>query len=122
MKAAPAACATKSGTRTARCCSNIRACGRKTPLLSAPWGLGGRTVIGSLLAFPGSRFLLESLRTLQSAGENALVSATLLDGLLVCRYLGHHIQQAKELFHSAWERLRPQVIGLMPERPRAWDC
>lgn len=91
------------------------------PMLSMPWGMGGHTVLGTMAAFPGSRFLLETLRTLQKERTETLFAPTLIDGLLVCRCLAKDARQVKELFRCAWERIRPQIMGRTAFRPRAWN-
>ncbi len=90
-------------------------------LPAAFWGMGGRSAIGTLVAFPGSRFLLQALRTLQNEAKSALFSATLLDGVLVCRCLADDAREIKELFYTAWERIRPQIAGRTAARPRVWN-
>ncbi len=91
------------------------------PMLSMPWGMDKNTVIGTMAAFPGNRFLLQSLRTLQKEYPDVLFAPTLLDGLLVCRCLAREAGQVKELFHKAWERLRPQIMNRTVSRPRVWN-
>ncbi len=90
-------------------------------MLAASWGMGGRAALGTLVAFPGSRFLQQALQSLQQEASDVLFSTTLLDGLLVCRCLAKDPREVKELFYAAWERIRPQIAGRTAVKPRVWN-
>ena len=45
---------------------------------------------------------------------------TLIDDLLLVRYLGNSTENARRLFASIWQRLRPRTLGLAPNVPRIW--
>jgi urease accessory protein len=94
------------------------------PVHTAAWGLGGRPVSGLLLASPPpvDAGVLDAVRAL--AGElpaGDLASATLLDGALVCRYLGDSGERARAHFARVWSLLRPAVVGCAPSAPRIWS-
>lgn len=94
--------------------------GDNSPLFEAAWGLRGFTVTGSLFCTDADDALLENLRN-TVRGDNALFSASRLYGGLVCRYLGHHAEQARTLLQSAWRILRPAALGAAASSPRIWQ-
>lgn len=97
---------------------------------AAPWGFGGATVLGLLVATPAPPpALVEELRELARAfperigitvvGERDNASSP--DGtVLVCRLLGHGAEPARTFFHETWRRLRPALFGRAPVAPRIW--
>jgi len=92
-----------------------------TAALSAPWGLGGRPLWGTLVAFPATARMLQVVRgTVYSAGSD-LFSATVLDKLLVCRFLGDTVEAARACFTCAWGVIRPIIIGRAACPPRIWQ-
>ncbi|MBI5521189.1 MAG: urease accessory protein UreD [Desulfarculus sp.] len=92
-----------------------------SPVLAAPWGLGGFWVSGTMLATGGGPALLAEVRArVASAGLPGRFAATLVSGLIVCRYLGWEAEAARGCFLRAWEVLRPQVAGQTARPPRVW--
>jgi urease accessory protein len=90
------------------------------PVLAAAWGLAGAPVTATLFATPASAACLPALRALElPAGD--LASATLLDDLLVCRYLGPSAERARRHFASIWKLIRPSTIGRPAHPPRIWS-
>jgi Urease accessory protein UreH len=89
-------------------------------LLSAPWGLMGHTVLGTLVAVPANDAILEAVRESVTPGRHALFSTTLLDEVLVCRYLGDQGEAAHHCFTSAWSAIRPNLLGRSACYPRIW--
>lgn len=92
-------------------------------LQAAPWGLAGAAVMGTMLlaSATGAAFDLGEARALADllpAGDRA--TATQLDGVVVCRYLGDSGERARLHFHRLWALLRPIVIGRAPTPPRIW--
>lgn len=88
-------------------------------LMSAPAGLAGRTVCGTLYAAAG--FGPEEVAACRAvapaAGEAAV---TLLPGVLLARYLGDSSEAAKRYFTELWRRLRPTLTGRDAVEPRIW--
>jgi len=81
-------------------------------------GLRGLPVTASLLATPAGAAELDWVR---SQLDEALTSGvTLLDNLLVVRYLGDSTEECRNLFTRIWAGLRPPVLGLEPCPPRIW--
>ena len=90
------------------------------PVLGAAWGLQGAPVTATMFAFPCPAEPLAELRALPVDG-GALASATRLDELLVCRYLGASAEHARRYFARAWALVRPAVIGRPAHAPRIWS-
>ena len=89
-------------------------------LLRAPWGFGGRTVSGTLLATPADEALLATVREAVTVEHDDLFSATLLDSVLLCRYLGDSAESARRCFADAWRAVRPALLGREAQPPRIW--
>lgn len=89
-------------------------------LLAAAHGLGGKPIFGTLLAVGADAGELAELRERLLPAEIAAVGLTLLDGLLVARYLGEGAEQARGLFTRIWEILRPRLLGRPACPPRIW--
>ncbi len=93
-----------------------------SPALEAPWGLGGRLVSGTILASGGHGELLAAVRAgAQEVGQPGQFAATLVSGMLVCRYLGWEAESCRRYFLRAWEIIRPAVLGLPACPPRIWS-
>jgi urease accessory protein len=90
-----------------------------TPVLRARWGLGGAPVSATLLATPVAG-PLDAIRALPADAAD-LTSATLLDDVLVCRYLGASAERARRHFARVWELVRPPLMGRPSHPPRIWS-
>lgn len=82
-------------------------------------GLRGFPVTASFVATNVKGSMLDSLREMPCLAE-ATAGLTLIDDLLVVRYLGNSTQQARQIFQDIRARLRPQLIGLPACSPRIW--
>lgn len=102
-----------------------------SPLLDAPWGLGGARCWGTLIATGTTpKSLLETLRDIceQEASEqdthiqkaSTRISVTALKPLLVARYLGDCPLHAMRVFERLWTQLRPVMFGRDACAPRVW--
>lgn len=87
---------------------------------SAPWGLADYPVTGTFLISDADNELLALARQ-ALASEPSLCSASLLNGVLVCRYLGRQGMQARDCFARVWAAIRPAWSGRAACRPRIWD-
>ena len=89
--------------------------------LSAPWGLAGQPVCGSLVCvgdYPGA---VDEIRAATAAlSGDGLFSVTQLAEVLVCRYLGPHSDEARRCFVRAWEILRLMSLRRAACVPRIW--
>ncbi len=81
-------------------------------------GLRGHPVNATLVATPATRETLEAAR--DRIGDAADIAMTLVDGLLVARYLGPRSDIAQNLFREIWAAVRPLVTGRAPCPPRIW--
>ncbi len=91
------------------------------PILDAAWGLGGRPVTATLICAGGDADLTPVLReALAPPATGELLSASALDGVLVCRYLGPSAARARAAFLRAWGVLRPALWGKPACPPRIW--
>lgn len=90
-----------------------------SPARGANWGLAGQEAVGTLLATPATREHVESIRALIADEKFAAVS--LVDGVLVLRVLAPQAEALRNLFISAWQRLRPAIIGRPAVLPRIWN-
>jgi len=85
----------------------------------ARWGLAGQEAVGTLLATPATRAHVDAIRELVADEPYAAVS--LVDGVLVLRALAPQAETVRKLFISAWQRLRPAIIGREAVLPRIWS-
>ncbi len=89
-------------------------------VLQAAWGFAGYDVNATLIATPADTKLLDTVRAIEVDTQRALTSATLIDDVLICRFLGAQARQALDYFQRVWTSLRPEVIGLVASPPRIW--
>jgi len=91
------------------------------PVLHAPWGLSGRSVVATLVAVGRTPSALPALRELLNAEQDdGEFSVSQLRDVLVCRYLGNSAEQARAGFIAAWRLLRPALWGIEASPPRIW--
>jgi len=83
-------------------------------------GLRGFPVVATFIATHALDNMLQPLRSLASREEKALYGVTLLDDLLVVRYLGFSTFAAQALFTEIWRVLRPEITGREACAPRIW--
>ena len=89
--------------------------------LSASWGLGQHTVVGTLICTANDADATEKIRHhADDLFEDDLLSATTVSGLTVCRYLGRDGFRAMRYFTKAWETLRPVLCNRPACAPRVW--
>ena len=91
--------------------------------LDGAWGMRMRPLTATLVATIENPQLLARVRAAMAPyeGENAHGSATQLDGVLVCRYLGTQAQHARACLSAAWTEIRRALIGREPCVPRIWN-
>ncbi len=80
--------------------------------------LRGLPVNATLVATPAGQTELERVR--EVLREEPVAGVTLLDQLLVARYLGSSTEQCRNLFTQIWAAIRPAVVGCAPCPPRIW--
>jgi urease accessory protein len=87
----------------------------------APWGLGGQPVTATLIASPAPADGVDQLRALgELLPPEDRAAVTVVEGALVCRYLGASAERARGHLLRAWTLLRPAVIGRPACPPRIW--
>lgn len=84
-------------------------------------GLRGQPVFATLLATPADLDLLETVRPFCEDLTLGTAGVTLLNGVLVVRYLGNSTAQAQRLFRTIWQAIRPQITGRPATPPRIWN-
>ena len=89
-------------------------------LASAAWGLSGCSTFATLIATPASPGLTEAVRTSVQLRPGERFGVSQPRGAIVCRYLGAGAQRAHEVMASAWNVLRPAVVGAPAVPPRIW--
>jgi urease accessory protein len=82
------------------------------------WGLGGHEAIGTLLAYPATRPMVDAIRELKPPGVE--LGVTMVDKVLVCRALAAQGEPIKRAFIASWQTLRPQLLERRAELPRIW--
>ncbi|MFC4314253.1 urease accessory protein UreD [Steroidobacter flavus] len=83
-----------------------------------PSGLNGQQAVGTLLAYPATRAMIEAVRTLQPPGVE--LGVTLVDDVLVCRALAAQAEPIKHAFIEYWQTLRPLLLNRAAVSPRIW--
>ena len=94
--------------------------------LAALAGLNGYPVTATLIALPASDEVLQLARQhcedhMQQYKADGFAGATLLNDVLVVRYLGNSTELAHRLFRNIWLSIRPLVNGLDAVPPRIWS-
>ncbi|APZ44328.1 hypothetical protein BW247_15535 [Acidihalobacter ferrooxydans] len=85
------------------------------------WGMQAQPVTATLLCtadFSAARS--EALCTAAGEPLTGMGGITVVDGLLVARYLGPQARHAREWFVRLWTVLRPEVFGREACVPRIW--
>lgn len=90
-------------------------------IFSAPWGLRGHTVVGTLVCTSSNNDLTKKLQKALYKRYALAFSVSQLDKVMVCRYLGDSAEEAKSIFTQAWQIIRPALVGRKVCRPRIWD-
>jgi urease accessory protein len=89
--------------------------------LHAKWGLLGFPVIGNMVCMTNNAGLLDSLKNLANTStDQELFSATQVDDIILCYFLGNSAERARNYFIKAWKIFRQGVIQLEVVEPRIW--
>lgn len=89
-------------------------------LLTSACGFNNQPVFGTMLATSMNKTICDALQQ-QWHEKNQSVSITLINDILVCRYLGDSAEQAKKIFTEVWASVRQQQSHLKPCAPRIWS-
>ncbi|MDX9741432.1 MAG: urease accessory protein UreD [Gammaproteobacteria bacterium] len=91
-------------------------------VLRAFWGLGGRSVCATLIAFPCTAECLALVgEVLARADGGPPAAATLVDGVLLVRCLGDGAEAVRGVLTDCRNVLRPRLLGLGVCLPRIWN-
>ena len=91
-------------------------------MLNAKWGLRGKPVVGTLFCLTSRTDLVDLLRdSIESLDGDNLLSVTLVDNVILCRYLGNSVEQVKQKFIKVWQVLRMALRGRESVIPRIWS-
>lgn len=82
--------------------------------------MAGMAVGGTLVISHAGEAEVDACRDLLFAGGTDYAGATLIEDLLVVRYLGNSTERAHKLFRAVWQLLRPTTIGREASPPRIW--
>lgn len=82
--------------------------------------LRDQQITGTLIATGADETLLETLREGLPKAEFGECAATLLDDLLLVRYLGSSTNEARKLFLYVWQQVRPHIVKRDATVPRIW--
>lgn len=89
-------------------------------LLHEAWGLSGYRSLATLLACPAEEHLLCAARRAMADFDPGRAAATLVDGVLACRVLGHDLLAIRGLLLRLWRTLRPLLMHREAVPPRIW--
>lgn len=82
--------------------------------------LADRPVTGCLVMNGADRQCLAVARDALAGETDELPGTTLIDDLLIARYLGPSTERARRLFNRLWAVLRPLILHRTPSAPRIW--
>jgi urease accessory protein len=82
--------------------------------------LAGLPVTGTLVISHASDAECQAARALLTTGSEHRTAATLIDDLLVVRYLGASTERARAIFTAVWSAVRQTTLGRPSHMPRIW--
>jgi urease accessory protein len=86
----------------------------------APSLLAGQPVSGTLVLSHASDVECHAARALLPTDAGHRTAATLIDDLLVVRYLGASTERARAIFTAVWSAVRQTTLGRPALLPRIW--
>lgn len=89
-------------------------------VLGAPWGFAQKSVSATMMATPVIEADFNALRAQLTEEFGKLISMTLIDGVMIARYLGQQARYALTVFQNLWRALRPLLLGVPASVPRIW--
>ncbi len=82
--------------------------------------LQNNQIFATFAATGADEALLESIRENNHSAKNGMWGATLMEDLLIIRYLGSSTNEARELFIKSWQLTRPVTLKREATLPRIW--
>jgi len=92
----------------------------RSALLSAPYGMRGLPVLGTLISTGGDDATVDALREATEARWRDSFSVTRMPSAIVCRFLGARVEDAHNAFRCALDVLCEQLLGGKVAQPRIW--
>jgi len=83
--------------------------------------LAGRPVCATAVFSHAGDAQLQAVRELVAQADSCHSGVTLIDNLLLLRYVGDSTEQARRLFVSAWSTLREPLLQRPAMLPRIWN-
>lgn len=94
-------------------------------VMSASWGMQGYNVSGTMMSVNADKDLLAEVRAamprIEQKLKKGLVSATLIDDVLVCRALGQQAENVRFAFIEIWKVIRKRLLDRPACEPRIWS-
>lgn len=91
------------------------------PVMDATWGLRSHPVTATMLCSKSDASLVNKVRESITKSSDSLFAVSNVNGILVQRYLGNSVEEAKSLFRIAWQVLRMELFGIRAIQPRIWN-
>ncbi|MFV2058003.1 MAG: urease accessory protein UreD, partial [Thiohalomonadales bacterium] len=92
--------------------------------LHAAWGLAGFPIVATMIIYPGlavtTELLIAELTPLKRIDREEILSISIVNRLIVCRYLGYHGEQARQALTKVWALVRPLMLQKKAIKPRIW--
>lgn len=82
--------------------------------------MAGMAVGGTLVMSHADATIVDACRDLLADSGPDYAGITLIEDLLVLRYLGNSTERVRTLFTRVWQRLRPDTLGRAATKPRIW--
>lgn len=94
----------------------------ESPMLDAPWGMGGARAMGTLVAYRPEGFDEATVTDVrgQLAAYQIAAGVSAVDGLLVVRVTAHEAHEIQSPLRDLWAWLRPWVYDKSAVAPRIW--
>lgn len=89
-------------------------------MLDQRWGMNGCPFAATLIAVNADRTTLDRVRESVTPHISGTWVATLIDDLLIGRYLGTAADDMRRALTTAWALLRPLLLGRTVSVPRVW--
>lgn len=83
--------------------------------------MAGYPVTGTFIISNADKQLLEALRQGDYSSDAGTLALTLIQDLLIIRYLGNSTEQARGWFAGIWSKVRMTCLGKKAVVPRIWN-
>jgi urease accessory protein len=95
-------------------------------IMNGMWGLQGNAVVGTLFCYwpesgNGKAVLDRARESLDQSKEGKQFAVTLVNGLLLVRYLGNSTEEVRSRYIQLWQLLRPLFLDRPACMPRIWN-